>query len=385
MNPILYCSGKTSVQEDGTIAYEGDSYGQVKNILERHIDTIEAKGASVNDIYQVKMYATPDFDREEGLRAFGEIFSEIKPIMTLVIIHELDRAGELVKIEVNAMKGSSQGAVWKGIKLERTNFSTGTPNEIKYGYSRVVKIGPFLYVGGTTSVQTDGVVAGEDDACEQNKRVYDRALEIMHQTGATVDDIVKIKKYVTEKYFTTWREEDAYKKIPRNRIVLSRAIVDRLIRPEQIVETEIFAIVGCGGDKLLPEWGEIDFRKQVKVAKDGVWASFVKAGPYLVSGLKHSFDEEGAIIGAGESEKQESFELRSLTEDMKEFGFEPKDVVKVKEYYTENFRQLYHKNTANYFKDVYEKLKPVYTGVVVSRVGSRHELCEIEITAIKVD
>lgn len=385
MYPFLYCGGTTSTQPDETVAYEGDSYGQVKYILEKHIETIKAAGGAAEDIYQVKMYATPDFDREAGLRAFGELFSEIKPIMTMVIIHELDRPEELVKIEVNAMKGSSKGAVWKGIKLERNNFSTGTPNEVKYGYSRVVKIGPFIYVGGTTSVQTDGIVAGEDDACEQNKRVYDRALEIMNQTGATVEDIVKIKKYVTEKYFTTWREEDAYKKIPRDKIVLSRAIVDRLLRPEQIVETEIFAILGCGGDKILPEWGELDFRKQVKLAKGGVWASLVKAGPFLVSGLKHSFDEEGAIIGAGEAEKQESFELMSLTEDMKELGFEPKDVVKLKAYYARDFKDLYHRNGTEYYKNVYEGLKPIYTGVVVSRVGSRHELCEIELTAIKAD
>ena len=42
---------------------------------------------------------------------------------------------------------------------KRVNYSSGAPLEEKVGYSRMVKVGDHIYVGGTTSVQPDGTVS----------------------------------------------------------------------------------------------------------------------------------------------------------------------------------------------------------------------------------
>ena len=383
VGPFVYCGGTTSVNAAGEVAYAGDSYGQVRSILEKLIAMISKTGAVKEDVYQVKLYVTSEFEGKEGLRAFREIFGEIKPIMTCVTVHNMFKEGHLVEIEMNAIKGSSRGETWRGIKLERTNYSAMAPNELKYGYSRMVKIGPFVYIGGTTSVQPDGSVAGVGDACEQNKKVYDKLLGIMEKAGASIRDIVKIKKYVTEEYFETWEERYAYKIIPREEIVLSRVVVDSLLRKEQIVETEIFAIVGCGEDKLLPEWGEFDFRKKVKIADEEVWASFVQAGPFLISGTRHSIDSLGALVGADDSELQESQVLKNLTEGMKYFGYEPKHMVKLKAYFTDEFEEDYGDTEIPYYEKVYKPVSPLYTGVHVKRVGRKHEIVEMEMLAMK--
>lgn len=383
VGPFIYCGGTTNLSVDGTVACAGDSYGQVKGILEKFIAMIEKAGAVKEDVYQVKLYVTSEFEREEGLKAFREIFGQIKPIMTCVTVHHMFTAGELVEIEVNAIKGSSRGESWMGIKLERTNYATKAPNELKFGYSRMVKIGPFVYIGGTTSVQPDGSVAGVNDACEQNKKVYDKLLGIMERAGATINDIVKIKKYVTEEYFETWEEEYAYKIIPREEIVLSRVVVDSLIKEEQILETEIFAIVGCGGNEILPEWGKIDFRKKVSIAHEGVWASFVQAGPFLISGSRHSLDKIGALVGADDSAMQESQVLKSITETLGRFGYKPEHMVKIKAYYTDEFEELYGHTETPYYDQVYKQVGPLYTGVHVARVGRKHEIVEMEMLAIK--
>lgn len=39
---------------------------------------------------------------------------------------------------------------------KRVNYSSGAPLEEKVGYSRMVKVGDHIYVGGTTSVQCMG-------------------------------------------------------------------------------------------------------------------------------------------------------------------------------------------------------------------------------------
>ncbi len=40
----------------------------------------------------------------------------------------------------------------------RQNYASGAPLEEKFGYSRMVKVGPYIMIGGTTSVQADGSV-----------------------------------------------------------------------------------------------------------------------------------------------------------------------------------------------------------------------------------
>ena len=52
---------------------------------------------------------------------------------------------------------------------KRVNYSSGAPLEEKVGYSRMVKVGDHIYVGGTTSVQPDGTVYGEN-AYEQTSK-----------------------------------------------------------------------------------------------------------------------------------------------------------------------------------------------------------------------
>ncbi len=382
VGPFIYCGG-TAIGKENKEEFINDSYGQVKFILENLVNIVVKAGAVKEDVYQVKLYVADGFDREKGLLAFKEMFGEIKPIMTCVTVHHMKYNDQLVSIELNAIKGSSTGEVWEGIKLERTNYATKAPNELKYGYSRMVKIGPFVYIGGTTSVQPDGTVAGIGDACEQNKRVYEKLLGIMERAGASEKDIVKIKKYVTSAYYETWKEQNAYKLIPRDKIVLSRVLVDSLTRPEQIVETEMFAIVGCGGDAKLDEWGNIDFRKKVNIGEDDVWASFVNAGCFVVSGTRHSIDDRGVLIGADDSERQESHVLKSLTEGLSKFGYKPEHMVKLKAYYTSEFEQMHDSSEKSYYEEVYKKISPLYSKVQVASVGRKHEIVEIEMLAMK--
>ena len=66
--------GTTSVLPDGSVHGEGDSYEQTKFILEKQIKIIEQAGGKAEDIISVKHYITPDYDIEEGLKAYTEVF-----------------------------------------------------------------------------------------------------------------------------------------------------------------------------------------------------------------------------------------------------------------------------------------------------------------------
>ena len=70
---------------------------------------------------------------------------------------------------------------------KRVNYSSGAPLEEKVGYSRMVKVGDHIYVGGTTSVQPDGTVYGEN-AYEQTRYVLEKQVKLIEQAGAGVGD-----------------------------------------------------------------------------------------------------------------------------------------------------------------------------------------------------
>ena len=98
---FIFIGGTTSVLPDGCVFGEGDSYAQVKFILEKQLKILEEAGGKKEDIYEVFMFLTPDFDKS-GMKAYTEIFHEIKPLCTAVTVASLNRPAQLVEIQISA-------------------------------------------------------------------------------------------------------------------------------------------------------------------------------------------------------------------------------------------------------------------------------------------
>lgn len=127
--------------------------------------------------------------------------------------------------------------------LKRENYGSGAPLEEKVGYSRMVKVGPFVKIGGTTSVQQDGTVYGVD-AYEQTKYVLEKQVNLLEQIGVKASEVISIKVYTTD-MSQIGKICKAYSEIfhdikPLNTVVGTTA----LNRPTQFVEIEMEAVKG---------------------------------------------------------------------------------------------------------------------------------------------
>lgn len=125
----------------------------------------------------------------------------------------------------------------------RTNYSSGAPLEEKVGYSRVVKAGPFVYVGGTTSVQPDGTVYGTD-GYEQTKYVLEKMIKYLELAGSKKEEVVRVKMYVTD-ISRSAEYTKAYSEFFKDVKPLCTMVgIAALNRPTQLTEIEIDAIIG---------------------------------------------------------------------------------------------------------------------------------------------
>ena len=123
---------------------------------------------------------------------------------------------------------------------KRVNYSSGAPLEEKVGYSRMVKVGDHIYVGGTTSVQPDGTVYGEN-AYEQTRYVLEKQVKLIGQAGAAVGDVIAVDMKMCADI------SRAYSEIFHDIRPLCTVVgTPALNRPTQFVEIMMEAVIGCG-------------------------------------------------------------------------------------------------------------------------------------------
>jgi len=128
--------------------------------------------------------------------------------------------------------------------LKRENFSSGAPFEEKAGYSRAVRVGNMVFVGGTTTTNSRGEVEGIGDAYQQTKIILQKIEEVLKRAGAKMSNVVRIRFYVTDisrgqDYLRAYSEW--FKDI---RPVITMAEVKALARPDHLVEIEADAVIG---------------------------------------------------------------------------------------------------------------------------------------------
>ena len=125
----------------------------------------------------------------------------------------------------------------------RTLISSGSCLEPVIGFSRAVRVGNIVSVGGTAPIAATGGTAAKGDVYGQTKRCLEIIEKALTDAGARLEDVTRTRIILTD--IALWKEAarahaEAFGTI---RPVTTTMAVSAFVDPDWLVEIEVDAVI----------------------------------------------------------------------------------------------------------------------------------------------
>ena len=101
----IFVSGTAPVEPDGS-STPGDAAAQTRRCFAIILAAIEELGGSVADVVRTRMFITDPADADAVGAVHGELFRDVRPASTMVVISALLRPEWRIEIEAEALVGN---------------------------------------------------------------------------------------------------------------------------------------------------------------------------------------------------------------------------------------------------------------------------------------
>ena len=126
---------------------------------------------------------------------------------------------------------------------KRQLISNGNPMEEIVGFSRAVRVGSFIAVGGTAPVDANGKTVGIGDVYTQTKQCFEIIKSALEDAGSGLQDIVRTRVILID--IDNWKEAIKARALycKDARPVDTIMAIGRFVNPEWLVEIEVDAVI----------------------------------------------------------------------------------------------------------------------------------------------
>ena len=102
VGPHVFVAGTAPIMPDGADP-PGDAYGQARRCLDIVLTALREAGAGPEDVVRTRLYLTRRDDFDAVARAHGEVFADIRPVNTVIVVSGFIDPGWLVEVEAEAL------------------------------------------------------------------------------------------------------------------------------------------------------------------------------------------------------------------------------------------------------------------------------------------
>jgi len=247
---LLFLRGFTSQDQHGDLVGRGDMRAQTAQAFANMAITLQEAGGSLADLVQTQVTLTDWHAYQEYNRGYASHVQAPFPTNS-TFQGGLGREGLLIEIESMAALATpwlTIDSAFSQVGQARQERQPDVIHSDKLA-SRVanphgVRVGDLMFVGGHTSIDTQGRLVGPGDIRGQTRHVLTTIETILALAGLGLDDVVK-----TTVMLTDWRHYDAYNEVYRAFFTAPyparSTISGSLGMPGALIEIEAIAMAGA--------------------------------------------------------------------------------------------------------------------------------------------